>query len=112
MICTMDYIDGSDIDDEAAYRMKDHPGGKRVGVCLKGKETGRYVLVQFDEELTNEASVLLFTLKKNMFQRWLAETYPSKPAIPVPPRPDVDDFSDAMLNEAMASAALSETPIE
>lgn len=116
-VCVLEYIDGSNIDDEAAYRAKSHPGGKVIGVCLKGKSEGKYILVEFYEHMDAKTSVLLFTLKKQMFLRWLAETYPGRPAIPKIPRseePEAVDamFADAMLNEAMASAELSNTPIE
>lgn len=110
-VCTLEYIDGSDIDDEAAYRIADHPKGKYIGMCLRGGGAkGKLVLVEFDQIMDSTASTLLFTLKKRMFERWLAETYPNKPAIP-PIHEPLGVFGDALLNEAMASAELSDTPI-
>ena len=75
-ICTLEYVEGSDIDDEAAYSLDDHPNGQPCGTCLRGGSRGKVVLVAFPDQLSPRQSVLLHTLKTRMLERFLAEKYP------------------------------------
>jgi hypothetical protein len=74
-ICTLEYIEGSDIDPEAAYSLADHPGGFPCGTCVRGGARGKMALVQFPWDLTTVQSVLLHTMKLRMVGRILAERY-------------------------------------
>jgi hypothetical protein len=69
-VCTLEYVDGSDIDDEEARLYENKPGQQPCGVCVKGGPAGSIVLVEFpDKGITPKQSVLLYTLKKRRTQR-------------------------------------------
>ncbi len=70
-VCTLEYIDGSETNDEDAYSAERHPEALRCGVCVKGSLPGGIALVEFPEKMSDRQSVLLYTLKKRRTQRIL-----------------------------------------
>lgn len=70
IVATIDYQDGTDIDDEAAHKDRGEPGQRRCGTCIKGGSRGKIVLVEFSSEgMTPHQNVLLYTLKKRQASR-------------------------------------------
>ncbi len=69
-VCTLEYIEGSDIDDEEALLYTGEPGQLPCGVCVEGCGAGGLALVQFsDRGITERDSVLLHALKRRQEER-------------------------------------------
>lgn len=76
VVCTLEYVEGSDIDDEAAYLYTGEAGQTPCGVCAKGGAKGKIVLVEFpDKDITMKQSVLLYALKRKRTRRILPTDY-------------------------------------
>jgi hypothetical protein len=99
-VCHLEQIDGSDVDPEAAYSLADHPSGQELGVCLRGGTRGKAVVVEFPGDLSLDIhkSVMLYMMKKRMFERWLADRYPATKATHPTELPDVPAEDDTEID--------------
>jgi len=71
-VCTLEYTDENDIDDEEAYSASRHPDGLPCGTCVGAGPAWGVVLVKFpDEKLSHQQNVLLHTLNRRRTQRIL-----------------------------------------